>query len=79
MVTSCVSKDSAIILCVGQAGTDPDTWVGKALAQQVDRGEERTIGVVTKVDTMFGIPDTGTKLFSNLGKFGHILGIFWRI
>ena len=42
MVTSCVRKDSAIILCVGQAGTDPATWVGKALAQQVDMREERT-------------------------------------
>ena len=42
MVTEQLQPESAIILCVGQAGTDPATWVGRELAQQVDSRERRT-------------------------------------
>ena len=58
MVRDNLTSPNAIILCVGQAGTDPANWVGHGLAKEVDVGEERTIGVVTKADTLFGIPDT---------------------
>ncbi len=60
MVTDVVSSSNAIILCASAAGTDPATWVGKGLAREVDRTEERTVGVVTKVDQLYGIPDTQT-------------------
>ena len=55
-----VSSSNAIILCASAAGTDPATWVGKGLAREVDQAEERTVGVVTKVDQLYGIPDTQT-------------------
>ena len=58
MVTANLLSPSAIILCVGAAGTDPTTWVGRGLAKQVDQQETRTIGVVTKADTLFGYPPT---------------------
>ena len=60
MVTDVVSSSNAIILCASAAGTDPATWVGKGLAREVDKTEERTVGVVTKVDQLYGIPDTQT-------------------
>lgn len=60
MVTDVVSSSNAIILCASAAGTDPATWVGKGLAREVDQAEERTVGVVTKVDQLYGIPDTQT-------------------
>ena len=58
MVINNLRSPSAIILCVGPAGTDPSTWVGRGLAKQIDPWEERTIGVVTKVDTIFQPVDT---------------------
>ena len=58
MVTEVVRSPNAIILCVGQAGVDPANWAGRGLAKEVDVLERRTIGVVTKVDTLFGVPDT---------------------
>ena len=60
MLFDVVSSNNAIILCASAAGTDPATWVGKGLAREVDRAETRTVGVVTKVDQLYGIPDTQT-------------------
>ncbi len=60
MVTDVVRSDNAIILCASAAGTDPATWVGKGLACEVDPAGTRTVGVVTKVDQLYGIPDTQT-------------------
>ena len=62
MVTANLLSPSAIILSVGSAGNDPKIWAGKALAEAVDQQQIRTIGVVTKVDTLFGRPATQLQL-----------------
>ena len=72
MVRDNLTPPNAIILCMGQAGTDPANWVGHGLAKEMDVGEERTIGVVTKADTLFGIPDTSLQS-DNQRQIKHVL------
>ena len=53
MVTQCLDNKSTIILCVGPASADPSTWAGRVPANKMDKQGARTIGVVTKTDTIF--------------------------
>ena len=62
MVTDVVRSPNSVLLAVGAAGTDPAGWVGRGLAQEVDSKEARTVGVVTKVDQIFGPVDTQLSL-----------------
>ena len=72
MVTDNLNSDSTIILCVGPAGADPDSWVGRGMALRMDPYEKRTIVVVTKTDTLFGIPDTQVQSH-NQRQIKHVL------
>jgi hypothetical protein len=62
MVSDIIATDSAIVLAIAPATADPNTWVGRGLAMDVDPQQKRTVGVVTKVDTIFGIETETNQL-----------------
>lgn len=53
LVANNITSSNCVILAVGEAGTDPKTWVGPGIANDIDVHSQRTVGVVTKTDLMF--------------------------
>ena len=73
MVNAIIAADNSIVLAVAPAAADPATWVGRGLAKKVDPEQQRTVGVVTKVDTIFSTGGAETQ--ENLGHQKTLRGV----